>query len=297
MTSLTPFSRRTFLIYAGTTTVGAFALAACGASAGSSAPTLPKGVALVQRFPNNVLVPGTVRLPISLAVQKGVLTDADTDLPVTLSAKVIETATGKTVIQQVTATKHTTGVPQPYWPFTVTVDTPGIYSLVVDGGPADGAAFQILQRTAVQIPLIGDALPPFDTPTTTNNNGVDPICTRVEGTCPFHSVTLTDALRSGKPVVYLIGTPAYCQTGTCAPALDALIAVQKNVGDSALFVHADVYSDSTATTPAPAVSAYNMSYEPALYITDARGILRARLDAIFNEEEVRDVLLSVAGIS
>ena len=293
MTSVPPFSRRTFLIYAGTTTVGAFALGACG----GSGPSLPKGVALVQRFPNDVLVPGTVRLPISLAVQKGVLTDADTSLPKVLTAKVVDTATGKTVIQQVTSTKHTTGVPQPYWPFIVTVDTPGIYSLVVDGGPSDGAAFQILERTAVRIPLVGDALPLFDTPTTLNNNGVNPICTRTEGICPFHSVTLTEALRSGKPVVYLIGTPAYCQTGTCAPGLDALIAVQKNVGDSVVFIHADVYTDSTATTPAPAVGAYNMQYEPALFVTDSKGILQARLDAIFNEEEVRSVLLAATGIS
>lgn len=293
MTSLRPFSRRTFLIYAGTTTVGAFALSACGGS-GSS---LPKGVALVQRFPNDVLVPGTVRLPISLAVQKGVLTDADTSLPKVLTAKVVDAATGKTVIQQVTSTKHTTGVPQPYWPFIVTIDTPGIYSLVVDGGPSDGAAFQILERTAVQIPLVGDALAPFDTPTTINNNGVNPICTRTEGVCPFHSITLTEALRSEKPVVYLIGTPAYCQTGTCAPALDALIAVQKNVGDSVVFIHADVYTDSTATTPAPAVKAYNMTYEPALFVTDSKGFLQARLDAIFNEEEVRSVLLLATGIS
>ena len=97
--------------------------------------------------------------------------------------------------------------------------------------------------------------------------------------------------------MYLIGTPAYCQTGTCAPGLDALIAVQKNVGDSVVFIHADVYTDSTATTPAPAVGAYNMQYEPALFVTDSKGILQARLDAIFNEEEVRSVLLAATGIS
>ncbi len=296
MSLLAPFSRRTFLIYAGTTTVGAFALGACGSS-GSANLALPSGVALVQRFPNDVLVPGSVRLPISLAVQKGVLTDEDLELPETLSAKVISAASGKTIVQQVTAAKHTKGVPQPYWPFTVTIDDPGIYSLVVDGGPADGAAFQIFERSVVKIPLIGDALPPFDTPTKENNGGIDPICTRADGTCPFHAFTVTEALRSGKPVVYLIGTPAYCQTGTCAPALDALISVQKSVGESALFVHADVYSDSTATTTAPAVRAYNMSFEPALFITDEKGILQARLDAIFNEEEIRDVLLLQTGIS
>jgi hypothetical protein len=40
-----------------------------------------------------------------------------------------------------------------------------------------------------------------------------------------------------------------------------------------------------------------MSYEPALFVADSKGILQARLDAIFNEEEVRSVLLSATGIS
>jgi hypothetical protein len=107
---------------------------------------------------------------------------------------------------------------------------------------------------------------------------------------------LTEALQSGKPVVYFIGTPAYCQTGTCAPGLDALIELSKKVGDAAVFVHADVYSDKTATTAAPAVLAYKLAYEPLLYITDAKGVLVNRLDAVFDVTEMSSALAAV-GIS
>jgi hypothetical protein len=139
-------------------------------------------------------------------------------------------------------------------------------------------------------------LPPFDTPTTDNNRGVDPICTSPDGACPFHAQTLTEALKSGKPVVYLIGTPAYCKTGTCAPALDALIEVATSLGDAVTIVHADVYKDKTATEAAPAVQAYKLSYEPVLYITDKNGKLINRLDAVFDVKELRDSL-AAAGIS
>lgn len=97
-------------------------------------------------------------------------------------------------------------------------------------------------------------------------------------------------------MLYLIGTPAYCQTGTCTPALDALIATSKTLGDSVVIVHADVYKDKTATEAAPAVKAYKLTYEPVLYITDAKGILVDRLDAVFDVKEMNAVLAN-AGIS
>ena len=95
--------------------------------------------------------------------------------------------------------------------------------------------------------------------------------------------------------MYLIGTPAYCQTGTCAPALDALIELSKSTDDDVVFVHADVYSDDSAQNVAPAVKAYNLTFEPSLFITDSKGTLRQRLDAIFDVDEVRDVLSTSKG--
>ena len=177
----------------------------------------------------------------------------------------------------------------------MSVAEPGIYSLIIEGGPQTGAAVQVVDRTSVAIPLVGDPLPPFETPTTSDARGVSPICTRSEGICPFHDITLSDALASGKKVVYLIGTPAYCQTGTCAPALDALISLSKSTGDDVVYVHADVYTDDSAETVAPAVKAYNLTFEPALFITDDKGVLRRRLDAIFDVDELRDALSALMG--
>ena len=119
------------------------------------------------------------------------------------------------------------------------------------------------------------------------------MCTREPEFCPFHDLTLTEALASGKGVVYLVGTPAFCQTGSCAPALESIIDIHEDFVDRYVFVHAEVYTDNTATTPAPAVDAAGLSYEPALFITDATGIVVERLDAVWNEEELLEVLDSI----
>lgn len=297
------FSRRQF--FALSATVGAgVALAACGGSNSSTTGSTGKVLAgldgslqIAKRFSPDAIIPGKVRLPISLADKSGVLpTDGKVRLPEELTGKVINPETGDVVIELVTAKRYDENMSVPYWPFTFNIEKEGIYVLILDVAPNAEVSFQVLKRSEVVMPKVGDPLPPFDTPTVDNARGVNPICTRPEGTCPFHTMTLTEALKSGKPVVYFIGTPAYCTTGTCAPGLDALIELSKTIGNKAVFVHADVYKDKTATEASPAIQAYKLSYEPLLYITDAQGVQVDRLDAIFDANELRETL-AAAGIS
>ena len=298
------FSRRQF--FALSATVGAgVALAACGGGTSSTSSIatgdvldgIDGSLQVAKRFSPESIIPGKVRLPISLADKTGVLpTDGAVRLPAELTGTVIDTETGDVILKSVAATRHDENMSVPYWPFVFNIEKEGIYVLTLDVAPDVEVSFQVFNRNDIVMPKVGDALPPFDTPTVDNARGVDPICTRPEGTCPFHTMTLTEALKSGKPVVYFIGTPAYCTTGTCAPGLDALIALSKTIGNKAFFVHADVYKDKTATEAAPAIQAYKLSYEPLLYITDAQGIQIDRLDAIFDANELRETL-AAAGIS
>ncbi|MEY4796456.1 MAG: hypothetical protein RLZZ105_882, partial [Actinomycetota bacterium] len=152
----------------------------------------------------------------------------------------------------------------PYYPFRINILTSGNYALVVAGGPIEGAAFSVLEPDQVAVPGANDSLPGFDTPTFENNREVKPICTRIPDPCPFHAMTLTEALKLGVPVAYLVGTPAHCKTGTCSPALDGLIEVGSRIGDRAVFIHAEIYSDEAATVIAPAVKALNLTFEPVL---------------------------------
>jgi hypothetical protein len=156
------------------------------------------------------------------------------------------------------------------------------------------AAFQVFDPSEVAVPTPGDVLPPFETPTVDDARGVDPICTRDPEPCPFHDVTLTEALASGRQVVYLVGTPAFCSTGTCAPGLESLIEVAADVGDTYTFVHAEVYVDDTATTVAPAVEAVSLFYEPTIFVTDADGVVLDRLDSVWNTDELRETLERLA---
>ena len=166
--------------------------------------------------------------------------------------------------------------------------TAGNYQLQIKDQPAVTTTIDVSAPADVPIPQIGAPLPPFDTPTVKDHRGVDPICTR-DPACPLHDVSLSQALSAGKPVAYLIGTPAYCQTAVCGPVLDLLLTERANRPDVTM-VHAEVYTDSTIETVAPAVTAYHMNFEPALFIADAKGTLVARLDSIYDAQELKAAL-------
>lgn len=300
-----PIDRRTFLLAS-----GALALTACGSdgksssgaangagggagaqSAGGSGPpssisTSDKGFTLAPRFEPAVIVPGTPRLAFSLASDQALLSDG----PDVLYGE-IRDADGAVVIPSISADRRRVNEALSYWDFHPTLAKVGIYYLIIDGGKPDGGAFQINDPSTVTIPYVGKTLPAFDTPTTADGRGVDPICTRLQGgPCPFHAVTLTDALKTGKPVAYLIGTPAHCQFGTCAPALEFLINASKRLGDKLVIVHAEVYTDDSATISTPAVDAYNLTFEPALFLADTAGKIVQRLDAAYDQSELDEEL-------
>jgi hypothetical protein len=255
-------------------------------SAGSGAGAGAEGTwTLVQRFPQDVQTPGTIRMPISLSTGGAQLVQ---DGPATLTAQLTD-IDANPIGGPITATLRDVA-PGPYYDFRADIDTPGIFYLVVENGPAQGAAVQVMEPGTVAVAGPGDTLTPFDTPTVDDARGVDPVCTRTPEPCPFHEVTLTEALASGKQVVYLVGTPAFCATGSCAPGLESMVEVFDEFGDMFTFVHAEVYTDNTATVPAPAVEAAGLTYEPALFITDTDGVVVERLDAVWDQTELVEVL-------
>lgn len=283
--------RRSFLVAS-----GSLALAACGgsnkqrpsAATASGNPTTSRtGYAVAQRFNQQVLVPGLVRLPISLASDQAILSDG----PEVLNGMIIDLANDNVVIPAISARRRRVTDGLVYWDFHAQLDAVGNYALIIDGGTPEGGAIQINDPSSVKVPGVGQQLPPFDTPTFGDARGVDPICTRLSGgPCPFHDITLTEALSAGTPVAYLIGTPAHCEFGTCAPGLESLVTAGKRLGDKLAIVHAEVFTDDTATIATPAVDAYSLSFEPVIWLASAAGVIVTRLDAIWDATELDEAL-------
>lgn len=278
-------------------------LAACTKSTEDSSSTsrlslAPDGDArvLIANFAygGNYLITGAPqRMTFLVGVGGAPTTDAPPELSFQLSKD------GDDVGDPIVVAAHSDGVPVPYFPLRTTFDDAGLWTATteIDGAPAT-QTFQVSEPGEVALVQPGAAMKPLDTPTVDDHRGVEPICTDTPE-CPLHSQTLTAALATGMPVALLVGTPAYCQTGLCGPVLTLLVEEAPNHPDIQ-FVHAEVYKDAQAVgdvssaTLAPIIDTYGLTFEPSLFVADATGKVRTRLDNVYDRAELRDALASVS---
>ena len=292
-----PLSRRRFLTgtlgAAGTVGFGVSSgslLAACGggatsASSGDAAGGATSEFKLIQFFKSGAYAGGVPqRLPFGLGDKGGVLQAGG---PNVVTFHVLDADGKKEVVAPLTVNRHSRDLSRPYWPLEVNLP-PGTYQarMVYGSKTVEPAAFDVTDPAKVTVLHAGQKLPALDTPTTANGRSVDPICTRTPA-CPLHDISLAAALGAGKPIAFLVATPAYCQTAICGPVLDVLL--KQRTADITM-IHAEVYTDSTLKTPTDAVQKTGLDYEPCLFLARADGTITERLDVIFDTDDVTSAL-------
>lgn len=305
--------RRSFLLgAAGTAGLAGSAglLAACGDDGSSSVS--PNPVPTVEPLDTPVLVPSfpdglRAPSPFVHSVEHRlayVLHDGNdvmrADAPARIRLEIFDAADA--LITSSDAIRRDVGVPTPYFSISFTPPAAGRYrSVFTNDAGASEHEFLVLEPGETAIPQPGDRLRALATPTVADAAGVDPICTRAEP-CPFHETDLAAAIDAGdKPTILSIATPGFCQTAICGPVVDLLIDAAATRDDLHV-IHAEVYVDpyndeglanGAGGDLTAVVAAYELPYEPVLFVVDAEGVILRRLDAIYDGSELAEALALV----
>lgn len=267
------------------------------ACSSQSEPTIPEqrgeGGSLIAAFPQSaphVPVGVPTRLPYLVTDAEGVPLDLiEGEVPFVISHE-------GTTVAELDVSPRSEGIPRAYLPLEHTFDSVGIYDITAsyEGRDMTGQ-LQVFAQSEVVSPVVGQQLPSAPTATVDATLEVDPICTLVPQ-CPFHAVNLADALGEGKPIVLLVATPAYCQTAFCGPTLGNLIDIADG-RDDLIVIHSEVYQnpksakgDLAAAPLAPLPEKYGLLLEPVLYVTDDKGVITTRADAMIDRSEMAQVL-------
>lgn len=289
-------SRRTFLAGAAASTL----LAACGdGSGGRSANGAPADegdeLSVVRLFGPFFTAGALARVPIGLA-------DVDGILPVSSAPREIEVDVaapdGSIVAEGLQSPLYHDGLARPYYAFEFTPETEGFYDFTVDTGDVRlTSQFQIVPAdhpVAGALLQPGEPMPAVQTPTVDDPRGVDPVCTRTPP-CDLHTTTAAEAVGAG-PVVLLVSTPAFCQIDVCGPVLDVMLGLVPD-HPGITFIHAEVYTNPetnqnppVASDFAPVIEALGLPFEPVLFAVGADGLVRERLDYVFDAVELGGVL-------
>ena len=318
------FSRRRFLAGAARLTGGAVGfttlgttLAACGDDTPSGGVGGPDGgpapIILVHLFSTNrVIAAGLAqRIPFAVVNQGDVDLRDDVELPVRVldgDSVVDET----TVVGRVVNHDHVDPDIDPdhqhadllrYFALRTTLPEAGVYDIEVDFGPSGLATLpvQCFDPAEISVVLPGQEAPALVTPTVDEAAGVSPICTRAPEPCPFHGLTLADALAAGRPVALLVATPALCQTAYCGPVLETLIE-EAPTAPEVTPIHLEFYAnadevagnyDDDSLRLADQVTALGLDFEPSLVLIGSDGVIVDRIDNLFDAAELRSALATL----
>lgn len=290
-----PLSRRQVLLGA----TGTVLLAACAkkedggddASLPSTTSTLPGassgGLVLFKAFQPKQPAGVDLRLPLALADSEG---SFDVDLPKTISVRL--RGPDGTVGAPMAIERHEQDLPRGYFPLRTRFDAAGRWTIVAEAGKTQvETTLDVAPASDLpSVPAPGDPLPNIPTPTRKDHQGVNPICTATPP-CPFHAVSLDEAIGAGNPIVLLVSTPAYCQVAICGPVLDLLIKRKAHFDQAGITaIHAEVYVDRQAQETSPTVDALGLDFEPSLFLAAPDGTVTDRLDSIFDGNELDDAL-------
>ena len=293
-------SRRGFLLGSG----AAVLLVACGdgddtsdggdeqtSTSGDDQPALVLGEAFDR---NTLLVAGIPqRAPYVLFEETGGLVrveDAPAEVTFTLTPEAGE------ALEPVATPRHGEDVDRPYYPLLVTFPSTGQWSVSADLGDGRTLESVVIVNESSTVPQVGEPLPLQPSPTTSQPLGVARVCTQ-DPSCAFHDVSLDAAAAAGHPIAVLVSTPEFCQVGICGPVLDLLTDAAAGRDDLTV-IHVEVYPNSTPGDPgdpSPLVEAFGLTYEPVLFVTDATGTVTARLDNIYDGDELAAALATGSG--
>lgn len=299
ITSKGEVSRRLFLLG---TSGAAFAFACSPQNISPKSESINNLRYLKSGFADGLVSPTTLtigspqRAPFFLYGSDGI--PIVNDLPELISAT-LQLPSGKTI--DVNLNKFDEGIPTPYFPLFFETNEIGLHkvSYLIDGN-IQSLSFIVAERDQIDLIQIGEQLRDSQIPTFDNPLNFAVICTRFDP-CPYHSLTLKEALSNTLPTALLISTPGFCQTSICGPSLEILINL---LGENPDFnvIHAEVYTNPEKISESsnlrdllsPVINDYGMTFEPSFITANSQNKLTARLDYAFDKREMEAALSTIS---
>lgn len=186
----------------------------------------------------------------------------------------------------------------------LTFDTPGDWAVgltITDAeGAVKGASTTVQVKEQSATPAIGAPVPRSESKTLSDVASLDEITTDPDPSRDLYAMSIAEAVDAPKPFVVVFATPAYCQTATCGPQLDALKELKFSHAGRANFIHIEVYDnpheiqgDLDRARISPTLTEWNLPSEPWTFFVDEAGVLQAKFEGFATKEELEDALSSV----
>jgi hypothetical protein len=181
----------------------------------------------------------------------------------------------------------------PYWVVYPEVDHAGEWGLVVDtflGGTTARLQIVVELVDETHSPAVGELPPASENRTIETEPDLAKLTSGTEPNPDLYQQTIAQAMASGKPSVITFATPGFCQTRYCTPVVDSVSAAKEQFGDTANFIHVEVYKEFSPLVLADEMAEWGLVTEPWTFVLDEDGRIAARLGGPVSPQELADVL-------
>lgn len=142
---------------------------------------------------------------------------------------------------------------------------------------------------------VGAPAPRSDTLTLDDVDDIAEIDTSAQPIPEMHTMTIAEAVTSGRPSVIAFATPAFCLSRFCGPAKDVVDRLFEEYKGKANFVHVEPYDVDRARNgeglfPVPATVEWGLLTEPWVFLVDREGNVAAKFEGVVTLDELRQAL-------
>ena len=187
------------------------------------------------------------------------------------------------------------------------LDKPGFWQLNVEATAADGSdveargAFQV--KAYSDTPTVGQPAPRSVTLTLDSLEDLSDLTTISSAAAPdpdLYQMSVDAALDTGKPLILVFSTPAFCVSATCGPQVAIISQIKEKYQDMANFIHVEVFenphlieSGRPVGGTVAAVAEWNLPTEPWTFVIDGEGLVRAKFEQFTTKKEIETALVDL----
>jgi hypothetical protein len=192
----------------------------------------------------------------------------------------------------------------------VEFDAAGQWKVAVSGALDDG---QPLEEVTVDFPVretslspaVGAPAPRSVQTLLSDVSDISEIDTSVQPIPEQHTMTIADAVTSGRPTVVIFATPAFCTSAICGPTKDIVDTLYPEYSDRVNFVHVEPYDVARARAGqcAPDFSdciiplitnEWGLRTEPWVFVVGPDGNIAAKFEGVVSAAELEAALEGLA---
>ena len=181
----------------------------------------------------------------------------------------------------------------------VRFDEPGQWGVEVTAAVGDvtydpaPAGFVVLEESASV--AMGAPAPLSETLTLDDVEDVAEIDTSNPPIPEMHTMTIAEAVTSGRPSVIVFATPAFCLSRICGPTKDVVDDLFEQYKSEVNFVHVEPYELDRARSgeglfPISATTEWGLQSEPWVFLVDSEGFIAAKFEAVVTMDELKAAL-------